>query len=443
MNDLYPIIGMSPGNSYFKDEEIKHLLKQAIKRFGHTAILVADIPAIQTYIALGYPENKARGKAILKGNNLKNRTVRLMEELGITDKVRIVDWDSEVKDNFEYQTSFKKVRELYNTNPAFTTEVDTTTRSVLESSGKDITDSEAATKTAIFYLLSELAFLEFAPQFFEQKNIAYVYHKNWPVYENYISGKFDDIPKQSLDFLLLENPYETYTSLQAAAVGTLRAAYSNYPPAFMTDGSGIHSGIFYEVIMEITKRLGLRITFTEETGYGVLTKGLQDGRFDIFCSTVWPTPEREQEASFSAPLYESPVHIWASANNPYANGKTLENNSLLRIATKEGDISDSIAIADFPLARQVRVPQLASPETLLKFVADGKADITFVEPSLAVLFNKPWDAKVIQITASPIRTYGNCIMFRKSDDLAIQVDKVLDDMKNEGIIKTIIDKYKK
>ncbi len=442
MNDRYPIIGMSPGNSYFKDEEIKYLLKQTIERFGHTAILVADIPAIQTYIALGYPENKARGKAVLKGNNLKNRTARLVTELRITDKVRIIDWEGEVKDNSEYRAVFGKVQALYNTNPTFTTEVDGTTRSVLEGSGKDVTDIEAATKTAVFYLLSELAFLQFAPQFFGHKKVTYVYHKNWSVYENYISGKFDSVPKQNLDFSLLENPHETYTPLQASTTGALRAAYSNYPPAFMTDESGTHSGIFYEVIMEITKRLGLEISFIEETGYGVITKGLQEGRFDIFCSTVWPTPEREQEASFSTSLYESLVHIWANADSPYTNNKPLEDNLLLRIATKEGDISDSIAIADFPLARQVRVPQLADPETLLEFLVEDKADITFVESSLAALFNKRWNTKVVQITTSPIRTYGNCFMLRKNGYLALQMNKVLEEMKSEGAIKAIIQKYK-
>ncbi len=101
------IIGMSPGNSYFKDYEVRFLLKEAIDRFGRCAIMVADVPAIATYMALGYERNRARNKAIPKGNSLKNRTRRLAESLGYSDEqVRILDWADEVECNEEYQHIF-------------------------------------------------------------------------------------------------------------------------------------------------------------------------------------------------------------------------------------------------------------------------------------------------------------------------------------------------
>jgi Cyclodipeptide synthase len=49
---MQAIIGMSPGNSYFKDKEVAHLLKEAIKRYGKVAIMVADVPAVATYQAM-------------------------------------------------------------------------------------------------------------------------------------------------------------------------------------------------------------------------------------------------------------------------------------------------------------------------------------------------------------------------------------------------------
>ena len=54
----YPIIGMSPGNSYFRDAEMRFVLKEVTKIYGRAAILVADVPAISTWRALGYPENR-------------------------------------------------------------------------------------------------------------------------------------------------------------------------------------------------------------------------------------------------------------------------------------------------------------------------------------------------------------------------------------------------
>jgi hypothetical protein len=41
--------------------------------------MVADIPAISTYLAMGYNPSKARQKAVLKANSLKNRTKKVLD----------------------------------------------------------------------------------------------------------------------------------------------------------------------------------------------------------------------------------------------------------------------------------------------------------------------------------------------------------------------------
>src|SRR3989338_3558291 len=105
MKETYPIIGMSPGNSYFKDEEVKYLLQVIVERFGHVAVLIADVPAISTYMAFGYPENRARrDKAIPQGNALKNRVRKVMKELRYSEQVvKIFDWQEEVENNPLYK----------------------------------------------------------------------------------------------------------------------------------------------------------------------------------------------------------------------------------------------------------------------------------------------------------------------------------------------------
>lgn len=193
LSDIYPIIGMSPGNSYFKDDVVLELLKKVVEKYGKAAILIADIPAISTYIALGYPENRARrDKALPQGNNLRNKVQRAMTELGYsTDQIKIIDWESEIESNPTYQEKYKEVLELYSTNKSFQDAANNATKSVLEYSDKPIAEVEPAVKIAVHYLLSEFAFMEFAPQYLSAKKVTYIYHKNWPVYESYRTGEFD------------------------------------------------------------------------------------------------------------------------------------------------------------------------------------------------------------------------------------------------------------
>lgn len=204
----YCIIGMSPGNSYFKDDEIKYLLKTTIERYGRVAIMIADVPAISTYIGLGYPENLARRtKAIPQGNLLKNRTRRVMKELGYTEKeVRIIDWKNEVETNSDYQNYYQRIRDFYNTNTLFQNDADKTTKTVLIETKKKVSNIDSGVKIAVHYLLSEFAFMEWAPKFLGTEKALYVYHKNWPVFENFIAGVYDGVPRTSMEFMILKAP---------------------------------------------------------------------------------------------------------------------------------------------------------------------------------------------------------------------------------------------
>ena len=446
----YPIIGMSPGNSYFKDEEIRYLLKEVVARYGRVAILVADTPAISTYVALGYPQNKARNKAIPKGNNLKNRTRRIMEELGFSGQVvRIIDWDGEVASDLKYQEHYKKIEDLYKHNDAFSKAVNETTLKVLEGSDKLLGDINRAVEVATHYLLSEFAFLEFAPSFLGSDRVLYVYHKNWPVYEDYIAGKFGGGVKLHMDFLLLENPYETYVSLgnvegvqsvesvydRVLRTKVIRASYEDYPPTFMVDmKTRKYSGIFFDILSKIAKEYGFTLQFTEETGYGVIVEGLQEGRFDVFAATVWPTPERVALADFSQPVYCSDVYAWQVAGN---------ESVLSSVAVKENDISHSIALADYSDFRLVYVPQLADPLELLGFVARGKADMTFAEPYLVDIFNAQSDAKLVRaFEGKLIRRYANAFIIKKGEKQWKELlDSVIIECLRNGFISDLIKQY--
>lgn len=204
MIEIYPVIGMSPGNSHFKDEVVKQLLKKVVDRYGKTSVLIPDIPAISTYIALGYAENRARrDKALPQGNNLRNKVARSMVELNYTpDHVKIIPWLEEVENNTEYNQQYEKIRNLYSNNDTFREAAHVATRDVLDK-GKPMKDMEKSVKVAVHYLLSEIAFMEFARSYLQAKKVVYIYHRNWPVYEKYISGEFDSLPKAHLGFEII------------------------------------------------------------------------------------------------------------------------------------------------------------------------------------------------------------------------------------------------
>lgn len=115
----------------------------------------------------------------------------------------MVNWESDIENNENYQNRYKNILELYTTNKQFKDAANNTTKEVLSSSSKDITNIESVIEIGVHYLLSEFAFMEFATTFLKAEKITYIYHKNWPVYESYIEGKFDSNKRNYLGFEII------------------------------------------------------------------------------------------------------------------------------------------------------------------------------------------------------------------------------------------------
>lgn len=201
------IIGMSPGNSYFKEETIKKLLNYSLLNYKNIEIFIPDIPAISTYVALGYTEKIARSKAVLQGNSFRNRINRAIDKDGFNQSsITIFDWKKEnLENNSNYQKEYSYLKELYSTNKDFEKDINEATKQVLISSPfkkKEITLADVVVGT--HYIISEFAFMMSLPQINDAyDSFIYGYHKSWPVWEKFIAGDYDGKPKSNLLFIKL------------------------------------------------------------------------------------------------------------------------------------------------------------------------------------------------------------------------------------------------
>ena len=198
---------MSPGNGYFKQEVIDKILEKALNEYEKIGIFIPDVPAISTYIALGYPENIARKeKAIPQGNSFRNRIARSLEAKGAgPDRVTVFDWRKEnIETNPDYMAEYAIVKNLYKTSVDFRNDINDATSGVLVDNPfkkKEITAADI--EIATHYILSEFAFVVFLPKYVSgHPNYVYVYHKPWPVFENFIVGFYDGVVRSQIRFLL-------------------------------------------------------------------------------------------------------------------------------------------------------------------------------------------------------------------------------------------------
>ena len=198
------IIWMSVGNPYFRPEVILDLVNFCSKKFSKIRILAPFEPAQYTYEALGNPENKAKRKARLNSNRLKNHTQRVLDQIkNKSSDIKIVDWSEDILPKEEYKKSLKEIEALYSKNKLFQKYCDDTTKEVLNGKTKENIDFEKAVKIGVKYLLEELAFVLASPLIFGVSKTAYIYHNRWPIYENLVNGKYDKKVRNDVGFLLV------------------------------------------------------------------------------------------------------------------------------------------------------------------------------------------------------------------------------------------------
>ncbi len=200
------LVGMSPGNSYFKKDTISQLLSTVSRLCKNVTIFIPDVPAKHTYNAIGYPITRAEAIARKKGNNLRNHIRRAKDDNNITN-ITIIDWRKDIERSSAYHKYKKYIYDLYRKNEVFYHDARQTTKLVIADQIKKNIDLENAVDIAINYFLEELAFILASPGICGFEKIAYTYHKRWPIFENLISGHYDRL-MPNIGFVIIAKEHD-------------------------------------------------------------------------------------------------------------------------------------------------------------------------------------------------------------------------------------------
>jgi len=225
----------------------------------------------------------------------------------------------------------------------------------------------------------------------------------------------------------------------------LRAAYIDYPPSMTVDpNTKAKGGIMPEVISEAATSMGVQVSYVEETTFASMTDTLDSGRADIVVSGIWPSSPRALRADFSRVVYYSPVYAYVRSDDTrFDNKLAAANNSSVRIATIDGELSSIVAHADYPGSATVSLPQQADVPQLLLQLTSKKADITFVEPAIADQFLAKNPGSIRRVAGvEPVRLFPNTFLFRKGDTgLRDAVNIAIVELTNSRRLAAVIKPY--
>ena len=217
-------------------------------------------------------------------------------------------------------------------------------------------------------------------------------------------------------------------TLTVATEGTYR------PFSFHEEGTGTLAGYDVELIEAVADKLGLEVKF-EETQWDAIFAGLDAGRFDVIANQVSINAEREAKYLFSEPYTVSPgVIVVKEDNDSISSFDDLDGKTTAQSLT-----SNWYTLAQDSGATVEAVEGWAQSVAL---VEQGRVDATINDKVVYLDYETtdgPTGLKIAAETDDPSRSAF--AVTKDKTALVADIDKALAELREEGVIAEISQKY--
>lgn len=224
----------------------------------------------------------------------------------------------------------------------------------------------------------------------------------------------------------------------AAQGGTLKIGYTVYEPMNYTDENGEFTGFDTEFAQAVCEKLGMEPEFIEIV-WDTKLVSLDSGEIDCIWNGMTITDDLKENISISDPYVQNTQVVVVKTENKdtYADYANLVGKT---IAVEAGSAAQSVAEADENLSQSEIVTVSKQTDALLE-VKSGTAD--------AAIFDKTMAENTIgegtdfaDLTVCGVfheEQYG--IGFRKDDELCGKVNQAMAELKEDGTLQSLADKY--
>lgn len=204
----HAVIGISPFNSYFSEEQIAYIFRWASNQFDSVQLYVPDEPTVYTLLALGYEEKKAVKKARRQCNYLKNKIHRALSQFDIDESelASSLVCHSDLIKNEVFKEKYNWCCERFEVDPVFREGCLSSSRWVLSNQlQKAQQPTVEMLQIAVKYFLAELPLFLWSPEILDKPSAVFCYHQCPSFLKELFNGICgDDLVHEKQGFLIIE-----------------------------------------------------------------------------------------------------------------------------------------------------------------------------------------------------------------------------------------------
>lgn len=224
--------------------------------------------------------------------------------------------------------------------------------------------------------------------------------------------------------------------------GTLRCGYAAWYPNLIIDlNTKQFSGISFDVMQEVGRRLGLKIEWAQEAGFGSAEQDLKSGKYDVLCADVCFESKRNKAAYFSRPFRQDPIFMTARGDDTRFKTYQDANREDIMVAVLPGMIIESYAVQYLPQAKRLNVNDLGAEADMMNTLSSRKADVSFNNLISVDLYNQNNDGKIKALRPAVDICNGSFMLPHGDERLKNMIDGALDEIIASGQMPNIYTKY--
>ena len=193
------------------------------------------------------------------------------------------------------------------------------------------------------------------------------------------------------------------------------------------------TGFEYDIAEVLAKKLGRDPVFVQNAWDGLIL-GLDNNLYDIAINGIEITDERQKSVNFSEPYYATYLQIITRQGD--SRFKNLSDLSGYKVGTLSGALSEKVLRGQ----NGIQVLTYESETLAHQDLVISRSDALLFDAPIAKYFSE-LDPRY-QVIATPIgsMTYGIAIS-KKNPELLKEVNKALSEMKENGELKAIFEKW--
>ena len=231
---------------------------------------------------------------------------------------------------------------------------------------------------------------------------------------------------------------DTETAEDAAEVTTVEPGVltmgtnATFPPYEYKDGDDI-VGIDAEIAQAMADKLGLKLEIVD-MDFDSLIASIQSGKIDMSLAGMTVTEERKQNVDFTDSYATGVQVIIVKDDSDIASVDDLQDKL---IGVQQGTTGHLYCADDFG---EDHVNALPNGATAVQALLQGKVDCVVIDQEPAKAFVEANEGLKILDTAYTTEDYAAAVS-KDNPELTAALNKALQELKDDGTIQGILDKY--